>query len=321
MGDVNWGQGAQGAAGGALQGAGMGSMIMPGVGTAIGAGLGGLAGFFGGAFGGGDEKDEYKELLKKLAMGYQDQQAPQMGPAAQAAQSSLTNNRNAFITQLEAQAAGNGPSAARQMMQQGTDQGVRNMTATAAGAGGRGVNAGASMRTAMGQGSAMQMQNTQNMGVMRAQEQLNAMGQLGQNLQSGIGQDQQLGMFNAGQQNDQMGLNAQLLMQKLGLDRGSQLQALGMASGMASPGMGSSILAGGAGAFPGLMQAAGQMNQPKPGYGGAIGPQMGQAGWDSSPMGQRQQALQNAYAVPQNGGVTSPGQMGGFMGTAAPKRY
>lgn len=317
MADWDTGQGIQGGVGGAMTGAGVGSMIMPGVGTAIGAGVGFLGGLFGGGFGGGSEQDEYQKLLKDLASGYGGRQAPQMGPAAQAAQSQLMQNRQQFIAQLEAQAAGTGPSAARQLMQQATDKGQRNATAMAAGAGGRGVNAGAAMRNAMGTGAAMQMQNSQNMGVLRSQEQLNAMGQLGQNLQAGIGQDQQLNMFNTGQMNDQSQMNAQLQMQMLGLNTQAQLQALGMAGGMASPGLGTSIMAGGAQAFPGLMQLAGQMNKPQQGYGGAIGPQPGQPGYAQSPMGQRQQNLQNAYIqqnTPQAPQAPAP-LPAGFMGT------
>lgn len=317
MAEWNTSQGVQGGVGGAMTGAGIGSMIMPGVGTAVGAGLGFLGGFFGGGYGGGDEKDEYQRLLKELAAGYGGRQAPQMGPAQQAGASQLVNNRNQFIAQLEAQARGEGPSAARQLMQQATDQGVRNATAIASGAGGRGVNAGASMRNAMNTGAAMQMQNGQNMGVMRAQEQLNAMGQLGQNLQSGIGQDQQLNMWNAGQMNDQAALNAQLQMQMLGLNTNAQLQALNMAGGMSSPGLGTQILAGGAQAMPGLLQMGQQMNRGQVGYGGAIGPQPGQPGWNQSPMGQRQQAMQNAYIqqnTPQAPAMPPP-LPPGFMGT------
>lgn len=287
------GQTLQGGAGGAMTGGAIGGPW----GAAIGGGLGLLGGLLGG---GDDERDEYQTLLKDLASGYQNRQAPQMGAAQQAGASQLVANRGQFIAQLEAQARGEGPSAARQLMQQATDKGVRNATAMASGAGGRGVNAGAAMRNAMNTGSAMQMQNSQNMGVMRSQEQLNAMGQLGQNLQAGIGQDQQLGMWNAGQMNDQAALNAQLQMQMLGLNTNAQLQALGMAGGMSSssPGLGTQLLAGGAAAVPGLLQMKQQWGQQR-GYGGAIGPQEGDPGWDQSPMGQRQAAQQNAY-VQQN---------------------
>lgn len=299
-----------------LQGAGAGAMTGGAIGGPVGAGAGALIGGLAGWFGGGDEKDEYQRLLMELANGYKDRTAPQMGPAQQAGQSALVNNRNQFITQLEAQARGEGPSAARQLMQQATDKGVRNATAIAAGAGGRGVNAGASMRNAMNTGAAMQMQNGQNMGVMRAQEQLNAMGQLGQNIQQGIGQDQQLNMWNAGQMNDQAALNAQLQMQMLGLNTQAQLQALGMGGGMASPGLGTQLLAGASTAVPGLLQMKQQWGQQQ-GYGGAIGPQPGQPGWAQSPMGQRQQAMQNAYIqnnTPQAPGMPAP-LPPGFMGT------
>jgi len=136
------------------------------------------------------------------------------------------------------------------------------MAATASGAGGRGVNQGAAMRTALGQGSAMSAQNNRDMATMRAQEQLSATNQLGQTIGYGISADQSLNQFNAGQMNDQSALNAQLQMQMLGLNDESQLKALMMSSGMQQPGMGTSLLAMGAQAMPmGMQYQQGQMTQ------------------------------------------------------------
>lgn len=277
MGDPNWGQGAQGAAGGAMMGAAYGSMI-PGVGTLAGGLLGGALGGLGGLFGGGpsDERDEYQKLLMDMYRGYQGQQ---IGPAAQAQQSGLVGNRNAYISSLEQQAAGNGPSAARGLMQQATDKGMRNATAMAQGAGGRGVNMGAALRNAQGTGSAMQMQNSQSMGIMRNQEQLQAQQMLGGAINAGIGQDNQMSQFNAGQMNQ---MEIARAANALGITQ-AQMQMLINAGGMSSqpqPGMGTSILAGGAQALPYMLQLA-------------------QA---------RKGAPQQGPGVPQ-GAITSPGQV------------
>lgn len=283
MPDYSWSQGAQGAMGGATAGFAVGGPL----GGLIGGGLGLLGGF------GGDPQAEYQEMLKKLMSGYQNRTAPQMGQAAQAGQSQLMGNRAQLIAQLEAQARGDGPSAARLQMQQAADRTAQMMSSNAAGAGGRGVNAGAAMRNAGNQAANVMQQNNQNMGIMRAQEQLNAMGQLGQNINAGIGQDNQMSQWNAGAQNDQASLNAQLQMQMLGLNDRSQLQAIGMGMGGAGQGLGTSLMAGGAMAAPMLMQMR-QAQGAQYGYKGAIGPQMGQQGWDQSPMGMRQnQQYQN----------------------------
>lgn len=260
--DPNWGQGAQGAAGGAMAGAAYGSMI-PGVGTLAGGLIGGALGGLGGLFGGGpsDERDEYQKLLMEMYRGYQGQQ---IGPAAQAQQSQLVGNRNAYITSLEQQAAGNGPSAARGLMQQATDKGMRNATAMAQGAGGRGVNMGAALRNAQGTGAAMQMQNSQNMGIMRNQEQLQAQQMLGGAINQGIGQDNQMSQFNANAMNQ---MEVARAANALGITQ-MQYQMLvgaGKLSGPPQPGMGSSILAGGAQALPYMLQLAqARKNQPQP---------------------------------------------------------
>ncbi len=126
MGD--WGQAGQGAAGGAMAGAAFGPW-----GAAAGGLIGGVAGYFG-----GDPQDEYQAKLKKLMDGYQTRQAPQIGAGGLAGQSQLVGNRGALISQLEAMARGEGPSAARAQMQQGMDRAVAAQASNAAGAGGRG---------------------------------------------------------------------------------------------------------------------------------------------------------------------------------------
>ncbi len=255
-------QAAQGALGGAATGAAIGSVV-PGIGTGIGAAGGAIVGGLAGWFGGGDEKDEYQRKLEEMAAMYAGMSAPQLGAAAQAAQSSLVGNRAALIAQLEAQARGEGPSAARLQMQQGADQAVQAMTAQASGAGGRGVNAGAAMRDAQGAGAAMMQQNNQSMGIMRAQEQLNAQSQLGQNILQGIQSDNQLSQFNVGQQNQFALQQALMEMQQRGLASGIQMGSIQTGAQMANPGMGTSLLAAGANSIPGLLQMYQAQQQQK----------------------------------------------------------
>ncbi len=262
MGD--WGQAGQGAAGGAATGAAIGS-IVPGWGTAIGAGVGGLVGGLAGYFGGSDPREQYAAQLKQLAAGYAGRQAPQAGPANLAGQSQLVGNRGALIAQLEAMARGEGPSAARLQMQEGMDRAVAAQSSAAAGAGGRGVNAGAALRNASNQSNIAMTQGNRDMGVIRAQEQANAVGQLGQNINSGINSDNQMSQWNAGAQNSNQEFNAQMAMQMLGLNDNSQLNALRMAMGQSPVPMGTSIMAGGAQLTPALLQQlrANQQQQPQ----------------------------------------------------------
>ncbi len=252
MGD--WGQAGQGAAGGAMAGAAFGPW-----GAAIGGVIGGAAGYFGGS----DPREQYAAQLKQLAAGYQGRQAPQAGPANLAGQSQLVGNRGALIAQLEAMARGEGPSAARLQMQEGMDRAVAAQSSAAAGAGGRGVNAGAALRNASNQSNIAMTQGNRDMGVIRAQEQANAVGQLGQNINSGINSDNQLNQWNAGAQNSNQEFNAQMAMQQLGLNDNSQLNALRMAMGQSPVPMGAAILAGGAQAMPALQQMR-QANQQQP---------------------------------------------------------
>ena len=116
------------------------------------------------------------------------------------------------------------------------------------------MNAGAAMRNAMNNTAAIQSQGARDTATLRAQEQIAATQNLGGVLGQGINADNGLSTFNAGQQNQMTEANMQAVLQQLGLNDKSQLQALMAAMGQAGPGMGSQILAGGASAMPGLMQ-------------------------------------------------------------------
>jgi hypothetical protein len=285
-------QALQGAAGGAMSGAAFGSAI-PGIGTAIGAGVGGILGGLGGYFGGGGQAD-YQSQLDKLAAGYGKRQAPQAGAAAQGQNSQFRANQAGLIAQLEAMARGEGPSAASMMMREAMDRAAGSQASAAAGAGGRGVNAGAAFRQATNNTAAIQSQGARDAGLMRVNEQLGAVSQLGQTIAQGRAGDENMSQFNAGQQNNQSLANLQAQLQTLGLNDRAQLQALMQAMGAAGPGMGTQLLAGGANAVPGLLQyAQAQKAAPVPGVsqGGGI----------------PQQYIRNADCTPQ-GPVTSPYQ-------------
>lgn len=258
----NYSQGAQGAAGGALTGAAMGSYIMPGWGTAIGAGVGAIGGGLMGLFGDGGGPKYDQELRNRLLTLEQDYQtrAWQDVNAAQAGQSSFRGNQSNLINQLEAMGRGEGPSAATLQMREGMDRAVGAQSSMAGGAVGRGVNAGAALREASNNASGAQSQIARDTGMARVQEQLGAINQLGINIHGARGADESLNQFNAGQTNQVALANAQRQMQIEQL----KLQALAAAGGTyqgSSPGTGSALLAGGAGAFMGAMQARGAGQQ------------------------------------------------------------
>jgi hypothetical protein len=259
------GQGAEtakGAAGGAIAGASIGS-IVPGYGTAIGAGLGALAGgaaaYF--SYEGGDS---YEEQLKKLSAGYGNRSAPQMGSASQAQNSGFRSNQAGLIAQLEAMARGEGPSAATLQMREAMDRAAGAQASGAAGAGGRGVNAGAAYRNAANNTAAYQAQSARDTGLMRVNEQMGAIGQLGQTVAQGRAADEATSQFNAGA-NNQVGMaNLQAKLSAMGINTPAQMQALMAAMGAQGPSVGTQIMAGGAMAAPYLNQYAQQYKASQP---------------------------------------------------------
>lgn len=242
----------QGVAGGAMTGAALGSVV-PGIGTVAGgiggAILGGLGGWLGGNGG-----EDYEDQLKQLAAGYGKRTAPQAGPASQAGYSDFRRNQAGLISQLEAMARGQGPSAAQMQMREAMDRAAGAQASAAAGAGGRGVNAGAAFRNASNNTAAIQQQGARDLGLMRVQEQLGAIGQLGQATAQGRAADENTNQFNAGQQNQMAQSNLAAQLQSMGINTQAQLQALMAAMGAAGPGLGTQLLAGGATALPAALQ-------------------------------------------------------------------
>ncbi len=258
----NYSQGAQGAAGGAMTGAALGTMVLPGWGTAIGAAggaiVGGVAGLFGDS-GGPKYDEELRKRLFELEKEYAIRAAPQVN-ATGAQNSEFRTNQQALVGQLEAMGRGQGPSAAALQMREASDRIAGTQASLAGGAIGRGVNAGAANRAAANNASQGQAQVARDTGLARVNEQLGAINQLGLTLHGARGADETTNRFNAAQMNEVALANAQNQLNQQALNDRSQLQALAGAGGSLqamAPGTGSQILAGGASAFPGMMQMVG----------------------------------------------------------------
>ena len=243
------------------------------VGAGIGGVLGGLAGLFGDSGASG-----YQDTLKRLADQYGNRQAPQLNPSqvSRADYSGFRPDQAGLIAQLKEMAAGNGPSAAAIQMRQAMDRAAAAQASAAAGAGGRGVNSGAAMRTAMNNTAALQSQGARDTAVLRAQEQQSAIQQLGNVINQGRNSDENVNMFNSGQMNAAQLANLQAKLQTMGLDQQGQLAALMAAMGVAGPGLGTQIFAGGASAFPAILQhfyggkGGGTPDQPGTPYVGTV---------------------------------------------------
>src|SRR5690606_14489379 len=104
------------------------------------------------------------------------------------------------------------------------DRAAGAQASAAAGAAGRGVNAGAAFRQASNNMAAIQAQGARDTATMRAAEQINALGQLGQVTAQGRAADEGINQFNAASQNQVALANLQARLQQLGLNDQAQLQ-------------------------------------------------------------------------------------------------
>lgn len=250
----------QGAGGGALAGAGLGGGPF---GALVGGALGGIAGLFG-----GNQQDAFRGRLNSLDQQFAGRAAPQAGPAAQAGLSSFRDNQQGLVNRLEAMAAGQGPSLAQAQLQAATDRNVKQQQALAAGA--RGPNAAMAQFQAANNAAQLGAQAAQDAGAARIAEQQMALQQLGLALHGARGQDEDMGRFNAGQQNDVMLANLQAQLQGRGQNDLARLQLLQMLGGMSGgPSLAEQILAGGASLYN---FGATQRAQSRAGSGGQSGP-------------------------------------------------
>jgi hypothetical protein len=195
----------------------MGTAIMPGWGTAIGAVAGGLYGGFGG--GGSDGRKTSDEAAnRKMLLDYYNRvynrQAPQMGPAAQGSLSSFRQNQSDLVSRLEAMSRGEGPSLAAQQLRAATDRNSAQQ-ASMANSGRGGPMAVQSAANNMG---LLGAQAAQDSASARIAEQQMALGQLGQNLNSARGADEEMSRYNAGQMNDVQKANLDAKLRAMGMD-------------------------------------------------------------------------------------------------------
>lgn len=230
--------------------AGFGDAFVGGLGGGLGGGavggpagalIGGAGGFLGGLFGGSGEDPQLVEARKRLlALGGQG-----LGPAAQAGMSDLRPRQVNYLDQVQALAEGRGPSLATELMKDSMNRAEGSQNATAARAVGAGSGAGGAYRQAGANVAAMQSQAGRDTGMMRAQEQLNALSQLGQGIYGARGQDESLNTFNTQQTNQMNSMGRMYQLQALQ----SLMQGKNAKTG---PSLGESIGAGGAKLF-GLM--------------------------------------------------------------------
>lgn len=165
-------------------------------------------GFLGSMFSGGAGMQAYNpaqaQMIGPEGGNYgQQYMAQQAGIGSQ--QQGLVGQQQGLIDALKQQSAGNGPSVAGQQVQQSLQQ--QQNAAQAQTAGQRGINPALAMRTSMEQ-QGQNAQNAAQTGAMaRAQEQLNAQGQLGNAINSQGNQLNTMGSQNL--QSQGMNLHAQ----------------------------------------------------------------------------------------------------------------
>lgn len=248
------GQFIQGAGGGALAGSAFGGPL----GALAGGVLGGLGGLFGGDQQAEDRKrmtDYYNELRKRGA--------PSIRGTATADYSQFRTNQSNLINNLEALSQGRGPSLAAEQFKRSTDRNVAQQQALALSGQG---NATAAAMGAANNSAQLGAQAAQDAGLARVQEQLGALNQLGLTIHGARGMDENTNQFNAGERNTTAGRNLQAQLEQ-DRNRIALLQSMG---GNATPGLGSSILAGGAGLFnmAATNRAQNRGNQPYLAYPG-----------------------------------------------------
>jgi hypothetical protein len=244
---ADWIQGGQGALGGAMTGAALGSVVVPGVGTAIGAGAGGLLGGLAGLFGSGDKQAPYRKMYEDYYKGIQGREAPQAG------YSDFRGNQQDLIRMLEAQARGEGPSLAAQQAKATSDLNAQRAQAVAAS--GRGPSAALSQFQAQQTAGQLGAGATQQAMQGRIQEQLNAQQLLGLNIHGARGADEAMNKA-----------NMESILRMYGIQDEASLRAIMGASGtlpQPGPGMGSQLLAGGAGSLGFLAGQLGNQGNPQ----------------------------------------------------------
>lgn len=271
----SWGEATKGGAGGAMTGAAIGSVV-PGIGTLAGAGVGALAGGLLGGWGGGDPNQGYRDDMAAYGRNAGGRDAPQLGPAAQAAYSGFRGNQRDLVSMLEAQSRGQGPSLAGMQLQAGMEQAGRQSQSLAAGA--RGPSAGMAQFQAMNNMGMMGAQTNQQAAMARIQEQFNAQNLLGLTLHGARGQDEAMNQYNTDWKNRFSETNLKAKMDTTAQNDWAFINSMQGAGNMQRvPTMGDQLLAGGANAGAMAMMGMGGggggtgMSRIAAGYPGAGG--------------------------------------------------
>jgi hypothetical protein len=244
MASYDWGQGLKGAGGGALAGASVGGPV----GALVGGGIGALGGFFG-----NKENQNEQNARKMLEDYYRNVQSrqPSAGYSAAGAQTSDIRGRQLGLADhLTAMSKGQGPSLAEAQLRSATDRNVAQQAGMAnSGRGGAmAVTGAANNMVHLGARAA------QDSAAARIQEQQMALQQLGLTLHGARGQDEETSRFNAAQTNDARAQSMWARLKEMGMKDDAALQIISQMQGQNAqtanrPGLGDSILAGGAGMY------------------------------------------------------------------------
>jgi hypothetical protein len=225
---------AGGAASGAASGAAAGAVLGP-WGAAAGGVAGGIYGgfksFFGGGGGESAEQKRQRQMMAAFNTEVQGREVPLLGDAAQAGMSDFRGDQRDLVGRLQAMASGQGPSLAQEQLRAGVDRATNQQYAMAAGARG---NAGLAQRNAMNTAGMMQSQAGQQAAMLRAQEQLGALSQIGQAAGQGRAMDDSMAQYNTWAQNQFSMANQAARLQAEQQRDQSRLAAMGVGTAQAN---------------------------------------------------------------------------------------
>lgn len=209
------------------------------------------------------ERAQRQDASANLSVQGQQQKQQAMIDAMKAASPDIFGQQQNYANQLQQQANGQGPNPAQAMLNQNTGANVANQAALMAGQRGAGANAGLMARQAAQQGANIQQNAIGQGATLQAQQQLSAMGLLGNQVNNMAGQQIQ-----AQQAMGQQGLGQQANINQANANTGNL--SLGYANqenqrGMQGVQIGSQLLGG-------LLGDAGAATMPSgKAHGGMIG--------------------------------------------------
>lgn len=212
---------------------------MPGIGSA-GQGGGGVntgnhwfdnaANQMGGGGGGKSGYDQFQDRYTDYLGDVRDRGAPQIGDFQNAQGSAVAGQQQGLADMLGARARGEN-SVAEQQLRQAAGMGMSQQAALAAGA--RPGNAAMAGRMAGQNMGRLQSGLGGQAAIARMQEANMAQGQLGNLYGQMRGADENMSMFNAGQQNNRTGMQAQMDQNQMGMNDQANQNLLGQSLGAA----------------------------------------------------------------------------------------